>query len=264
MINLTNELHKTNAYLKTVPVATDPFEHFLLRNPFSRKIYRTLLDHLPGDDAYDWRKGLEAAEHERGYFYLNQHNLRRLSPQQQNIWEQVCRWTLSSDFYSIIMGKYESAISERLNAEARSSLLLGEVKLIRDKANYALQPHTDRPNRVTTIMFYLPRDFSIEECGTAIYRPKNAGMRCSGFHRHSFDDFELVSKAPFVPNSGLCFLKTDASFHGVEPIERHDISRDFLTFSIRCVEEGLKGKARRYLSSLRGNQQNFRLDWRAL
>lgn len=260
MIDLTNELSKTSSYLKTVPVAKDPFEHFLLRDPFPSKLYQTLLSHLPSDDAYDWGKGRVAAEQERGYFYLNQRYLARLPSQQQNIWEQVRCWTLSSGFYLAVMHKYKDAINERLNAEPRNSLLLGEVKLIRDKSNYVLQPHTDRPNRVMTIMFYLPRDYSLKECGTAIYRPKKADMKCSGFHRHSFDDFELVSKAPFIPNSGLCFLKSDISFHGVEPFERNETSRDFLTFSIRSIKEGPRKKVRRYLSTLRGNQQNFLLD----
>ena len=259
MSDLIDELRKTMAYLESVPVVTEPFEHFLLQRPFSENLYRTLLHHLPADDAYDWGKGQVATEHQRGCFYLNPCYLRRLPPAKRSTWEQVRHWVLSGDFVSVLLNKYRQSISRRFSVEPRGSILLGEVKLIRDKCGYALQPHTDRPNRVTTIMFYLPQNFELEDCGTAIYRPHNVGQRCSGFKRHSYDDFELLSKASFVPNSGLCFLKSDRSFHGVEPIERAGTRRDFATFSIRCVKEGPRKKARRCMAALRGNQPNYRL-----
>ena len=259
-MDLNNEFQRTTSYLKNVPVETEPFEHFLVRDPFSQEMYEALLDNLPDDDAYEWGRGSVTAEKKRGYLYFNRHHLGRLAPEQQRFWEHVRRWTLSGDFYSTIMGKYRSAINKRLGDQPRGSFLLGDVKLIRDKTNYSLQPHTDHPSRVTTIMFYLPRDHSLQDCGTAIYTPKTPDMKCAGIGRHPFSDFDLVAKAPFVPNSGLCFLKSDTSFHGVEPIHRPDICRDFLTFSIRCVRESLKHKMRRHVSAIRGKQPNYRLN----
>ncbi|MFP6756765.1 MAG: hypothetical protein VCC99_00895 [Alphaproteobacteria bacterium] len=39
---------------------------------------------------------------------------------------------------------------------------------------------------------------------------------------------------PYRPNSLFGFLKTDLSFHGVEPIEDEDIARDVILYDI-CV-----------------------------
>ena len=122
------ELQATNNYLKAVPVMEEPFRHFLLRKPFSERLYKTLLVNLPHDDDYDWGRSSTDSERERGTFYLNRHHLGRLSPEQRTVWQQVRRWALSSDFYATIMGKYQDAIRERFARETPGSFLLGEVK----------------------------------------------------------------------------------------------------------------------------------------
>jgi len=42
---------------------------------------------------------------------------------------------------------------------------------------------------------------------------------------------------PFVPNSAFCFVKTNNSFHGVEPLEKEDTDRWALLFDIYISEE---------------------------
>ena len=68
--------------------------------------------------------------------------------------------------------------------------------------------------------------------GTSIY--EHPHLRCEGFKHHSFEGFKKVFTAPFIPNSLFGFLKSDISFHGVDPIgqqerPRNSISYQFLT-----------------------------------
>ena len=38
---------------------------------------------------------------------------------------------------------------------------------------------------------------------------------------------------PYLPNTLFAFMKTDHSFHGVEPVRGDDVRRDLLLYDIR-------------------------------
>ena len=102
--------------------------------------------------------------------------------------------------------------------------------LVRQKAGYSLGPHTDSPNKVLTVLFYLPQEDCLE-AGTVIYRPKARGFKCEGNRHHAFRDFETVKVVPFKPDSVFAFVKSDISFHGVEPVKT---TRDVLQYNINA------------------------------
>jgi FkbM family methyltransferase len=100
-----------------------------------------------------------------------------------------------------------------------------ETLLIRDLPGYKIGPHTDSPVKVISALFYLNG-----QEGTSLYTPKNKEFRCKGGPHYSFDEFEKVGTMQFTPNSMFAFLKTDNSFHGVEPTSHQ---RDVMLFDVR-------------------------------
>lgn len=105
-----------------------------------------------------------------------------------------------------------------------------ECLLIRDLAGYSIGPHTDSPKKVITVLFYLPKDDTDSDSGTSIYEPKETGFCCAGGPHYPANKFNLVKTMPFKPNCAFAFLKTNNSFHGVEP---WNSTRDVLLYDIR-------------------------------
>ena len=123
------------------------------------------------------------------------------------------------------------------NILAQTSVLRarGDALLVNDQTNYAIGPHTDAPHRLVTFLFYLPRDESMRELGTSVYRPKDPNFVCWGGPHHPADQFDLVRTVEFLPNRLLTFPKTERSFHGVEQIHRAEVNRPLLINNIRLL-----------------------------
>jgi hypothetical protein len=109
--------------------------------------------------------------------------------------------------------------------------LKDECLLIRDVAGYHIGPHTDSPQKVITVLFYLPSDESLVGAGTSIYVPRDSSFTCEGGPHYEAKDFVINYTMPFKPNSAFAFLKSNNSFHGVEPCEG---TRDVLLYDIRA------------------------------
>jgi hypothetical protein len=120
-------------------------------------------------------------------------------------------------------------------AASDSLKVRGDALLVNDQTNYAVGPHTDAPHRLVTFLFYLPRDTSMRELCTSVYRAKDPSFTCWGGPHHPFEKFDFVRTVEFLPNRLLAFPKTERSFHGVEKIEREGINRPLLINNIRLL-----------------------------
>ena len=123
----------------------------------------------------------------------------------------------------------------RLSSFLRANLHLeGELDVMlrwsRDGKGYSLGPHTDYSGKVATLLFYLPDSASSGPWGTSIYAPKSSQKVLADQHYYH-EDFNLVYTFPFAPNTMFGFLRTDNSWHGVEPLTE-DIKRDTLHYTI--------------------------------
>lgn len=191
-------------------VHTDPFPHMYLENVLPE--YDDLVSRLPPDEFYTEISKSRAVT---GY------------PQ---------RFTLEHPIDSILAGcMARLRDGELLKVLCRkfgisTHGLKDECLLIRDHAGYSIGPHTDSPAKVITVLLYLPKDESLVGAGTSIYTPKEAGFTCKGGPHYPSDQFNIVKTMPFKPNSAFAFLKTDNSFHGVEPCTG---TRDVLLYDIR-------------------------------
>jgi hypothetical protein len=110
-----------------------------------------------------------------------------------------------------------------------------ESQLIRHRAGYFLGPHSDLHTKLVVLLLYLAPAESAAHLGTSLYRPKVPGFTCPNSIHYPFEDFVKVKTAPYKPNSLLAFVRSDVSFHGVEPLSEQDVaacSRDLIQYVI--------------------------------
>lgn len=62
--------------------------------------------------------------------------------------------------------------------------------------------------------------------------PKDPNFRCPGGPHYPHEGFERLKTLPFLPNSLFAFVKTDNSFHGVEPIGDANCRRWLLLYDL--------------------------------
>lgn len=180
------------------PVQLFPFPHIYVTEVFPKPFYAELLANLPPEGDYS--------------VATSRYNGRRFAD------------PTKIDLFSALNSKMFSAIAEHPFKRFIQYRFQGgfdsytDLRLVRDRENYAIGPHTDAPWKVLSYLFYMPPDVELYKHGTSIYLPNDPDFRCPGGPHHSFDRFTRIWTAGFFPNTLFAFFKTDYSFHGVEPI----------------------------------------------
>lgn len=207
------------------PVAQRPFPWLYVRDVFPVGFYAEMIKSLPAQEHY------RPTEYE-GRFFCGP------EPMNSGVWGDVVEWMIH-DFTAILATRFKAPLKARF---PNGFNLLPDMRLVRDVSGYEILPHTDHPNKVMSLLFYLPRDDSMKELGTAIYEPHDRDLRSDGMHRYGFENFRQAWRAPFMPNTCFGFFKTDQAFHGVPPIGRDGVVRDVLLFNVYDArpEVGLK------------------------
>ena len=223
-----------------------PYPHMLVQNIFDTETYKDILENLPDDGAFETianRPTIISYTDEppiyQESFVINmaKESFSTLPEKQKDFWMDFSSWFLGSDMMSMLLNKFTPFIQQRFNDACGKSLRVGATGLItRDKTGFSIGPHTDTDQKVLTLLFYLPKDFSQLHLGTTIYVPKDPNfLGKSGMH-YEPKDFKKVFTAPFEPNSLFCFMKTKRSFHGVEIIENENIERNLLIYNIPLAD----------------------------
>lgn len=234
------ELHV--AYkVANAPLNLFPYPHLYVQDIFPRDFYGELLSNLPGHEA------MQPIQDARPVSLVDQleaviprfvlelgSQIENLPEEQRAFWGNVHRWLVGGRFGQLALSKFSQFLGERLNDPTLQ--YYDEALLVEDRTDYQLGPHTDSPKKVLSFLFYLPRDDSQRHLGTSIYLPKNPAFRCPGGPHYAHDAFERLWTMPFLPNSLFAFLKTDISFHGVEPVEDADCRRWLLLYDVKVEQ----------------------------
>ncbi len=238
VINIINETAITN----------EPFEHKFIENVFPDDYYNKLINNLPKKNEYipinkSGTVGKNYAA-ERYMFDLTFETIKKLSSLQQETFTELLNVFTSPDFFNATSNSFKEVIKKRISKFTDfEKKLIGEDKfefsiqamLVKDLQKYKLGAHTDTTTKFLTFLFYIPRDVSQIELGTALYKPKNGANIKMGekgnYHATveiTKEYFDVVGKVPFSPNSLLLFPRTNESFHGVEIINKEDTERDLI------------------------------------
>lgn len=215
--------------IQSARIDADPFPHFTIDQILPREYYREILANLPTDGEFispdPYRFGLE----------LDGDGLARLEPSKRVFWDGLCDWLLSDSFMTSMASLFYPHLKLRFFDRANVSLK-SSASLARSKSGFVLGPHTDMQHRVLALIFYLAEDDSLWQAGTSIYQPHDAAFRCKGGPHHGFEHFQKTATIRFLPNVAFGFLKSDNSFHGVEPWSSPDFIRNSMQYEIHDTD----------------------------
>ena len=229
---MTSPLEHIVGRLRSAKVDHDPFPHYVLEQVFPDDYYRELLRHLPASDVYD--NLYEVTDLKLDHFrHRDQRDMDhgwtdRLPSDLQTFWTSFNDWFLSHEL--------AQAVLESFGGRESWPAVTIESQFIRHRAGYFLGPHSDLYTKLVVLLLYLAPDNSAEHLGTSLYRPKEAGFSCPQSKHYAFEDFVRVKTAPYRPNSLLAFVRSDVSFHGLEPLSAEDVAntagRDVIQYVI--------------------------------
>jgi hypothetical protein len=242
-MSLDVEKHVLSEVAKA-PVASNPFPHFYVRPVFPDEFYRRMLDNLPDTEALtpinetsNVAKVDAAGIVRKGRFEpryiadLETLEVEEAAQRRGDTWRSLRSWLPGGRFRDLVVRKFSAGILRRFGGDVSLQTEV-EVRFVRDFTDFSIAPHTDTPEKLVSLLFYLPRDESLSHLGTSLYVPNDPALRCDGTRRHPFADFKRVFTAGFLPNALIGFLKTDRAFHGVEPIQDQAIERNVLLYNI--------------------------------
>ncbi len=226
--------------LRTAEVELEPYPHYYLEHVFPADYYQALLRNLPASAVYEnW---LSSVTHYKldHFQYRDQRELdgdwtKDLPAGIRDFWDSFCDWFHGPELAQAALESFAAPLSARFGEGAPWPEVSVEAKLVRHRAGYALQPHSDWRTKIVVLLIYLAPDESALHLGTSLYRPKDRGFGCPESKPHPFENFVKVKTVPYKPNSLLAFLRSDISFHGVEPLSERDVTicgRDLIQYVI--------------------------------
>ncbi len=225
--------------LREVKVDTDPFAHYYLEGVLPENYYQELLSNLPGSSVYEnlYEVTDLKLDHFRHRYQrdLNEGWTNALPAELQTFWNSFNEWFLSPELAQAFLESFAEPLRSRIGERGAWPKVSIEAQFIRHRAGYFLGPHSDLYTKLVVVLLYLAPDARAARLGTSLYRPKRAGFSCPDSKHYAFEDFIRVKTAPYKPNSLLAFVRSDISFHGLEPLTEQDVvneGRDLIQYVV--------------------------------
>lgn len=222
--------------VNNAPIETHPYPFLYVNNVFPAEFYAKMISMMPDESLY--KEGSTARTSNayslksRKRINLNSEDILSIKDEKQAFWTELRDFLASDEFTLLFIEKFRSELTKRykqLNTTTR-------IELLKDTTDYRISPHTDAPHKILTLLFYLPSSYAQTHLGTSIYVPKEEGYRNERGIQLDFEDFETYRRVSYLPNTLFCFMKTDNSFHGRDPIVDQEVRRDLLNCSIQHVQ----------------------------
>lgn len=227
------------ARLRAAEVVSEPFPHYYLEQVLPTEYYQELLRHMPASVVYENWLPFTALKLDH-FQYRDQRDLnegwtKNLPAELREFWDSFDEWFLRPELAHALLESFAEPLSARFGEGTPWPAVSVESQLVRHRAGYFLQPHSDAHQKIAAFLLYLAPDESALHLGTSLYRPKDRDFSCPDSKCYPFEDFVRVKTAPYKPNSLLAFLRSDISFHGVEPLSKQDVTaggRDLIQYTI--------------------------------
>jgi hypothetical protein len=167
---------------------------------------------------------------------MNEGWTKNLPAELREFWDSFNEWFLGPELAQAALESFAAPLSARFREGTPWPMVSAEADLVRHRAGYSLGPHSDWHTKIVVLLIYLAFDESASHLGTSLYRPKDRGFSCHVSKTYPFENFIRVKTAPYKPNSLLAFLRSDVSFHGVEPLSGQDVAasggRDLIQYVV--------------------------------
>jgi hypothetical protein len=236
---MSNPLNHLIESLRRVKVDENPFPHYYLEGVLPEDYYEEIRSKLPASDVYDnlYEVTDLKLDHFRHRYQrdLNKGWTSALPSQLQSFWKSFNDWFLSPELAQAFLESFAEPLRSRIGERSEWPEVSVEAQFIRHRAGYFLGPHSDLYTKLVVVLLYLAPDARAERLGTSLYRPKREGFSCPDSKHYAFDDFIRVKTAPYRPNSLLAFVRSDISFHGLEPLTETEVGfegRDVIQYVV--------------------------------
>ena len=192
-----------------------PFPHLQFCRFFPASLYAELLSLMPSSGDYRPMSGRSRTRDSlRIKMDLFPEQIRHLPRSKRRVWLLVGKALRSKRVGEAFRRKLAPGLRERFGARAKSIRFYPIPILTRDVPGYQIGVHPDTHWKGMTIQIYLPSDDSIENVGTLFH----SGSKALGFQREK--------QIPFAPNSGYAFAVGQSTYHSVDPVGDHVVTRD--------------------------------------
>ena len=225
-------------------ISQQPFPYIFAENIFENEYYLQIIKNFPRYQEMTPLNQTDRVRSDRSNKYkqrlviqLDKESTTHLNEDQIIFWNDFSKSLASKTFSKVLFKKFYPWIANRV---ARNILsddnkfnVHCDILLVNDQTNYKIGPHTDHPERIFSLLFYLPEESSTESLGTSIYIPKNKSFTCKGGPHYNKEYFKKVTTMPYRKNSLFIFPKTLNSFHGVEELTEKGINRRLIIANFR-------------------------------
>jgi hypothetical protein len=212
-------------------VCSWPYAHFYIENVFPDAVYNEILDLLPDAEAYTPDNPRihtrEDGRVTRSILSLSA-GLKRLPDSQRSFWNQIGEALTAPRFRHAVFARLSRDLSKRFHVppeQLHSIPAFPKPALVKDLGGYEIAPHRDTRSKIVTIQFYLPKDMSKTDLGTAVYRQRLFQLKNLVSLKNRF---ETVKRFSFAPNTGYAFAVGPRSWHGRERMPMTSGERDSL------------------------------------
>ena len=243
-------INQINNKLLSTKLETDPWAYKFIENIFPNDFYQEIITNLPSKKYYKSRVSVDTRAKQSNYnperfvFQINQDNLKTLNSDQEKFWYLLIASLCSDKIFNTVMKVFKETLAHRMNNLSqieknklgiKNYKINKKAEIVKDFKKYHLGAHTDNYNKLITFLFYLPKDKSLENLGTAIYKKKiNIPVDETAKHQSvesTNNNFTKIKTCKFYPNTLLIFPRTNESFHGVDEINIDSKERDLLLFN---------------------------------
>jgi hypothetical protein len=223
--------------IANAPIREYPYAHIYVENVFPKEFYEALRANWPDASSLvslaDTGRVPKDAYPERFVMPFTPTEVEKLSEARRPFWQSFADWLLTQRFLTAMIDKFQPYVKSRLGDDIYRCGFEVDSLIVRDITNYNIGPHTDAPHRLLSMLFYCPDDESLSHLGTSIYVPNDPAFVCAGGPHYPHNMFQKVRTMEYKPNSLFAFIKSDRSFHGVDPIGDADVLRDILLYDVR-------------------------------
>lgn len=222
----------TNRLIERVRYANidaEPSENIYMEDLFEPEIYQTILTRLPQKNVYEILPHPDAkmpdGSSTRWFFDMTEESMQRLQGEDKIFWTRMHQVFTSNTLKEAVLEKFANKIQQRFEGKIPETFIV--PIFYKDFPGYFIRVHPDHAIKVATFQIYLPEDNSQNHLGTSFYRQEG-------------DEFIKLKRNHFKPNSGYAFVRTDQSWHGVDPIGKNEKERNTIALTIYVKDANYK------------------------
>jgi len=219
-----------------------PFFHVQPRQVFSGEVFERIIRYWPSreifSDIQSLRRVTPGSYAERRVMNADDFSKSdKFAADQRSFWAELLSWLGGDELLADMVGWLAPEI-RRTRAVPESARLRSEILLVEDEDGYEIGPHTDAASRLFTLLIYLPSSTDMAVAGTSIYVPLDRGFSPGVTATHyARERFAMCHTVPFLPNSGLGFVVSGQSFHGVERVRLEGRFRRSLMYFVKIDKD---------------------------